>query len=79
MNHFTRRCGCGAIFALLHLRDRSQQCTTCQRKHAEQLITQAVMDAQARASKKQQKSAQEFLRWATKKLEERRRLERPRP
>lgn len=80
MNLFTRRCGCGAVFALVHLRDRSQQCSACQRKAAARLSRQASLADIERAAKtleaaerdRQQKAAQEFMRWAMKKLEERR-------
>ena len=71
MNLLTRRCGCGAVFALVHLRDRSQQCSACQRKAAARLERLGCpLDAAERD--RQQKAAQEFMRWATKKLEERR-------
>ena len=31
MNHLTKRCGCGAIFALPNLKSRESRCSTCLR------------------------------------------------
>lgn len=45
MNVFMRRCGCGAVFKLVHLRDRSAQCGVCQRKQASKLAAEAALCA----------------------------------
>jgi uncharacterized membrane protein YccC len=77
MNLLSRRCGCGAIFALLHLRTRSSDRAACQRVRAGQFNRAhlaSLMHADKQADRdRQQKAAQEFMRWATKKLEERER------
>lgn len=70
INVLTRRCGCGRVFALIHLRDRSQQCTACQRKEGAQFeLEEAVRMVHGKAAK-------ECLRRAMEQLEKRRILER---